>query len=375
MHICHITTVHSATDTRIFYRMCRPLATKGYRVTLIARDTNLRDSLVRSSSWNGRLAKAGPIWRVVRALQAAVAAKADVYHFHDPELILVGLALKVLRPSAAVVYDVHEDYPAMMLVKHWLPQPLKPGIARAMHTANTVAGLSLDGIVTADPGVQQDFLWATGDRTLVFYNFPMLSLFSEPTNLSLDKVDLIYIGGMSERAGTFVLLDALTLLARSGLRPSVRLGGYTDGEAGRLAIQEGIRQRGLENQVELNGRIPQAHVPTWLRGGRIGLVPLQPIAKFLKNIPSKMFEYWACGLPVIASDLPPIRRFVSDGKNGLLFDPSSPQDLARAIHWLIERPEEAEAIGRHGQQQIYEHWNNDHQVDRLIQFYERIRRH
>jgi glycosyltransferase involved in cell wall biosynthesis len=171
------------------------------------------------------------------------------------------------------------------------------------------------------------------------------------------------------------LLDALTLLARHGLRPSVRLGGYTDGEEGRLAIQEGIRQRGLENQVELNGRIPQAHVPTWLRGGRIGLVPLQPIAKFLKNIPSKMFEYWACGLPVIASDLPPIRRFVSDGKNGLLFDPSSPQDLARAIHWLIERPEEAEAIGRHGQQQIYEHWNNDHQVDRLIQFYERVRRH
>ena len=162
MHICHITTVHSATDTRIFYRMCRPLATKGYRVTLIARDTKLRDSLVRLSSWNGRLAKAGPIWRVVRALQAAVAAKADVYHFHDPELILVGLALKVLRPSAAVVYDVHEDYPAMMLVKHWLPQPLKPVIARAMHTANTVAGLSLDGIVTADPGVQQDFLWASG---------------------------------------------------------------------------------------------------------------------------------------------------------------------------------------------------------------------
>ena len=375
MHICHITTVHSATDTRIFYRMCRSLAAKGLRVTLIARDKAVGDSLVRLSFWNGSLAKAGRVFRVVRALQAAVSENADVYHFHDPELILVGLALKVLRPSAAVVYDVHEDYPAMMLVKHWLPQALKPVIARAMHIANTIAGLCLDGIVTADPGVQNDFSYVAHDRTLVFYNFPTLSLFSqEPANLPADMVDLIYIGGMSERAGTFILLDALALLAQQGLRPSVRLGGYTDGEAGRLVIQEGIRRRDLGNQVDLVGRIPQAHVPTWLRGGRIGLVPLQPIAKFLKNIPSKMFEYWACGLPVIASDLPPIRRFVSDGENGLLFDPSSPQGLARAIQQLMERPNEAEAMGRNGQQQFYEHWNNDYQVNRLIHFYEQISR-
>jgi glycosyltransferase involved in cell wall biosynthesis len=87
-----------------------------------------------------------------------------------------------------------------------------------------------------------------------------------------------------------------------------------------------------------------------------------------------MFEYWACGLPVIASDLPPIRRFVSDGENGLLFDPSSPQGLARAIQRLIERPNEAEAMGHNGQQQFYKHWNNDYQVNRLIHFYEQISR-
>jgi glycosyltransferase involved in cell wall biosynthesis len=113
-------------------------------------------------------------------------------------------------------------------------------------------------------------------------------------------------------------------------------------------------------------------VPGWIRSGRIGLVMLQPLAKFMKNIPTKMFEYWACGLPVIASDLPPIARFVEDGKNGLLFSPSSPEDLARAIRFLLERPAELEAMGRRGQRSVHEEWNNEHQIEQLVRFYERI---
>jgi glycosyltransferase involved in cell wall biosynthesis len=99
---------------------------------------------------------------------------------------------------------------------------------------------------------------------------------------------------------------------------------------------------------------------------------LQPIDKFLKNIPSKMFEYWACGLPVIASDLPPIRQFLSPEKNGLLFDPSNAQDLAQTIRSLLDRPLEREAMGHYGQKQVYDEWNNDRQIDGLIQFYEQI---
>jgi glycosyltransferase involved in cell wall biosynthesis len=178
---------------------------------------------------------------------------------------------------------------------------------------------------------------------------------------------------MSERAGTFVLLDALVELAAQGIRPSVRLAGYTDGEVGGQTLQKGIQDRGLGAGVELRGRMSHSDVPAWIRSGRIGLVTLQPIEKFMKNIPSKMFEYWACGLPVIGSDLPPISRFLSDGVNGVLFSPSSPKDLARAIRFLIERPAETAAMGRSGQQLVHEKWNSEQQVDQLVRFYEQIR--
>jgi glycosyltransferase involved in cell wall biosynthesis len=375
MRVCHISTVHPVGDARIVYRMCSPLAERGFSVVMIARGkAPVDESLVQMSRWNERIAKAGRLKRIGLALQAALTENADIYHFHDIELIPMALALKILRPGRAVVYDVHEDYPAFMKEKHWLPKSFRPFASWAVRCANFTTGLCVDGIVTADPGVQKDFQRCARRKTMVYYNFPLLSMFKcGAAAESQVKTDLVYVGGMSDRAGTFVLLDALSLLAKEGSRPSVRLAGYTDGEEGRRAVQRGIESRGLQAQVEFRGWIPYSEVPAWIRSGRIGLVTLQAIPKFMKNIPSKMFEYWACGRPVIASNLPPIRSFLSEGKNGLLFDPSSPSALAHAIRSLLQKPQELEAMGQHGQQMIFNRWNNDQQIDGLVRFYNQIR--
>jgi glycosyltransferase involved in cell wall biosynthesis len=372
MKICHITTVHPAHDARIFYRMCSGLAANGYEVSLIAAERFAADLGVSPSSWNDQIACAGRARRIVVALRAALSENADIYHFHDPELIPLGLALKLIRPSKTIVYDVHEDYPSMMLVKYWLPRALRPLISKSAAAANRLAALCLDGIVTADPWVAEDFQKMASEKTIVYYNYPVLSVFVANGKKVTANADLVYVGGMSDRAGIFVLLDALTLLAKRGWRPSVRLAGYTDGEGGRSAIEKAIAACGLNDQIDFRGRIPHSEVPSWIRSGRVGLVMLQPIPKFMKNIPSKMFEYWACGLPVIASDLPPIRRFVSDGKQGLLFSPESAQSLARAIQFMMEHPEERERMGRKAQKQVSEEWNNETQIARLIRFYEQI---
>jgi glycosyltransferase involved in cell wall biosynthesis len=354
--------------------MCSTLAERSFSVVMIAQGkAPIDQSLVQMSGWNERIANSGRLKRIGLALQAALFENADIYHFHDIELIPMALALKVLRPGRAVVYDVHEDYPASMMEKYWLPKPIRPFVSWAVRCANFITGLCVDGIVTADPGVQKDFQRYARQKTIVYYNFPLLSMFKQAAKDDSEvKSDLVYVGGMSERAGTFVLLDALSLLAKAGSRPSVRLAGYTDGEEGRRAVQKGIENRRLQAQVEFRGRIAYSEVPGWIRSGRIGLVTLQAIPKFMKNIPSKMFDYWACGRPVIASDLPPIRPFLSDGKNGLLFEPSSPSALAHAIRSMLQKPEELKAMGQHGQQMIFNSWNNDHQMDALIRFYNQI---
>ena len=369
LRVCALTIGHPAKDARVFYRILQPLAKKGCAVVLVAPEP-FTDDRVRMSPWNPVMAQSNRTKRLIFAFRAALAERADVYSFHDPDLIPVGLALKLLRPSAAVVYDALEDYPSMMLVKHWIPKWLRPILARATHLLNLVAGRYLDGIVTADPGVQRDFKRATGHKSMVHYNFPPLGQFQqakdEPPAV---RADLVYIGGMSERTGMFVLLDALAILAKRGLKPTVRLAGYADGEKGLAALKDGISRRNLNMQVELHGKIPYTQVPAWIRSGRIGLVPLQPIAKFMKNIPTKMFEYWAWGLPVIASNLPPIQPFVSDGKNGLLFNASDPQDLARAIDWLLRHPVTGRKMGEMGREQVYTDWNIERHIGELLDFY------
>jgi glycosyltransferase involved in cell wall biosynthesis len=134
----------------------------------------------------------------------------------------------------------------------------------------------------------------------------------------------------------------------------------------------GIRERQLSGQVLVMGRLPHAQVPAYLRSGRIGVVPLQPIAKFLSNIPTKLFEYWACGLPVVVGTLPPILPFVRDGNNGLLFPPTSSVELAAQLSWLLDHPEAAQRMGTAGQAQVAKAWNNETQVVQLLGLYERL---
>jgi glycosyltransferase involved in cell wall biosynthesis len=61
-----------------------------------------------------------------------------------------------------------------------------------------------------------------------------------------------------------------------------------------------------------------------------------------------------------------------DGYNGVLFEPGNARDLARAIRLLLAAPAQSEAMGRNGQQQVYEIWNNDSQTADLLSFYEQL---
>jgi hypothetical protein len=345
--------------------MCQPLARWGCDVTLIAPGGE-PDGTVALSARNPVIAAAGRKARAWLAFLAALDAEADIYHFHDPELIPVGLALKA--KGKRVIYDVHEDYPAQMLVKYWIPTRLRPLVAQGMRLANALAGRYFDAVVTADPAVAQQF---PTDKTLVFYNFPILDFFAGPEPVPVQH-DVVYLGGMSERTGMFVLLDALAQLRDQGRIVTACLAGYADGNDGYAALMGGIRTRQLSGQVLVMGRLPHVQVPAYLRSGRIGVVPLQPIAKFLSNIPTKLFEYWACGLPVVVGTLPPILPFVRDGNNGLLYPPTSSTELAAQLAWLLDHPGAAQRMGQAGQAQVAKAWNNETQVTQLLGLYERL---
>jgi glycosyltransferase involved in cell wall biosynthesis len=129
---------------------------------------------------------------------------------------------------------------------------------------------------------------------------------------------------------------------------------------------------GLAPSVELHGRLNHEKMAQTLSLARVGVSPLQDIPKFRINIPVKIFEYWACGLPVIASDLPPIRPFCRNLEAGLLFPPGDAGALSMCIGWMLDHPFEANQMGRRGRRAIVERFNNDGESRKFKDFCIRI---
>jgi len=123
-----LSSVHIALDNRVFYREARSLERAGYDVTLIAvhpRD-EVKDGvriigLPRVRRWLRPL-----LW--LRLLRLALRTHADVYHFHDPELLLVTPCLRLLT-GKPTIYDIHEVYADFIRVKDYMPAWLRYPIA------------------------------------------------------------------------------------------------------------------------------------------------------------------------------------------------------------------------------------------------------
>ena len=114
--VCHFTIVHTPEDTRIFHKECKSLA-KEYDVTLVTTcDTSFDKDGVHVLGIGYPKSTADRIKRIFSIIPLLRRQKADVYHFHDPELIFTGFLLKKLY-GKTVVYDVHEHYTSKLIDK------------------------------------------------------------------------------------------------------------------------------------------------------------------------------------------------------------------------------------------------------------------
>jgi glycosyltransferase involved in cell wall biosynthesis len=361
-----LTSAHGRYDIRIFHKECRSLARAGYDTSLVVADGKGEETaedgvrIVDVGRLEGRLNRmVRSAWRVGRA---GLALDADLYHFHDPELIPVALWLKIR--GCRVVFDAHEDVPKQVIGKAYLHPLARRAIAVGFGLFEALAIRALDAVVGATPSITDKFARLCA-RVANVNNYPLLGELDSGGGWSGKRRQICYIGGISEARGIIPLLEALAMTG-----PEIRLelaGEFSEREVAR-------RAHALPgwSRVDARGFLDRTGVREVLGRSMAGMVTLLPLPNHVEALPIKMFEYMAAGIPVIASDFPLWRQIVGDHNCGLLVDPADPVAIAAAVERLLADPDEAERMGRNGQNAVDAVFNWGIEERKLLALYKDI---
>ncbi len=369
--ILHLTTVHPRSDVRIYVKEARTLASHlSHKVLLLVADGkgNVDEEQGRVSVYDlGRLG-GGRFGRLLLGLWRAFFTihriQPAIVHFHDPELIPLGMLLKVI--GYKVIYDVHEDVPRQTLSKHWIPKFIRYPVALTISVLEWVAAKSFDAMVPATPKIAERF---PVNKTVVVQNFAIATELVAPNTIPYEQrgPSFAYFGSIATIRGAIEMIRAFECLHDiSGTRLELA------GEFSPPSLEDALRTLPGWASVHYHGQVSRAQVAKIMGEVRAGMVTLHATANYLDSYPVKMFEYMSAGLPVIASDFPLWRRIIDGVGCGLLVDPLDPKAIAEAMRWILEHPAEAEAMGRRGRQAVERAYNWDAEATKIMSLYKKL---
>lgn len=374
---CILTTVHPPFDTRIFHKEAKTLLRAGYDVTLVVQHDNdeVVDGvkIVALPKPRNRFARMfGLTWR---AFRLALRQRADIYHFHDPELLPIGVLLKLFT-RAKVIYDVHEDVPKQILNKMWLPAWSRKPMALVYVLAEKISLPFVDKVIIAENSYLENY---RGRKNIVaIHNYPIISYIDAANpNMERDKETgnfrVIYVGGVTKLRGAFELVEAMRVIKADGYRNVILyLIGPLIPPTMREELNNLIRQYGLERDIYIPGPIPHENVFEVLARSHIGVAALHPDPNYIGSLPTKLFEYMSAGLPVIASNFPLWKEIVEGNRCGLTVDPLNSEEIAQAIEYLLDHPELRQKMGENGRRAVQEKYNWEREAAKLLSLYEEL---
>ncbi len=361
--VCHISTVHNALDDRIFHKECVSLVKAGFDVTLVVKHP--QNEVVDGVNICALPEKNSRSYRLLSqftALSKAVKIKAKIYHFHDPELMFIGLALRLLGKK--VIYDVHEDIVKQVYYKKWIKYIfVRATLSKMIKYAEKFCTLFFSNIVVVTDDIAIKF---PSHKTVLIRNFPIVGLIDkQPINntKSEDTTRLIYAGGLTEVRGIKEIIAALQFINQEV--ELLLLGPWESEEY----LQE-CKNISSWNKVKYIGKLNLEEVYPYIKSSDIGLSLLYPAKNYLTSLPVKAFEYMACGKPMIMSNFDYWKEIFGDV--ALFCDPMDPKAIADCIQQLISQKEDADKMGKMGRELILEKFSWEAESLRLIAMYNQL---
>jgi glycosyltransferase involved in cell wall biosynthesis len=371
--IAIVTSIHPDFDSRI-WKHARSMAAAGWRVELVApwvrRNEQIPEGI--TTHFFGRVSSR-PIRPVAIPVRIAkrllpIAGGCDIVHFHDIDILPW---MSLFSASKHVVYDVHEDYPEEMMVREWVPHPLRRPFAKMLEVGQRVFARPIRNIVLTQPELDPEFSGARF-RKILIYNYASTDLMKGWADDYLArKPTVAFIGSQHTNNGTDLLIDVAARVRR--VRPGVRFiasDRFPNADIRNAALAR-MAELGADN-VELIPNVRPHELMSVLNRATIAISPNLRVKQQIRGAHNKIYEFMAAALPIVLSDLPRQVEVVGGSDCGLLARPEDPESFVDAIVRLVDDPSYARDLGANGQRAFRERYSWESQMPRLLDLYDRI---
>ncbi len=181
-----------------------------------------------------------------------------------------------------------------------------------------------------------------------------------------------FVGGLRPWHGVEMLPRLLARLKKN--HPQIRLVIAGDGQL-RGELERGFKKLGLTRHVQFTGALQHEEVPDVIRQFDIALAPYpKPNNHDFYFSPLKLFEYMACGVPVVAARLGQITDVVTDGKTGLLYPPGSVDALTARCEKLLANAKLRASLGAAAAHEVKQKYTWDINARRVVELVKRLRK-
>ena len=284
---------------------------------------------IHTISFRSRFARfiLGPI----RARKHIVTQKPRCVLIPDPELQL--LLLPMIRGQCAVISDIHEDYNLAKLDRPWIRAWVKPIVGLILKFLEFIRSRLSHTVIAAAPHIN-------AKTDFVITNKPNIHDLPSPT-LFPNSSEIVYVGDIRESRGVNMMLDLVEEIQEVTL--------HLIGPIKIPNLRKQIQEKGLSERVILHGRLN--YFDSWEIASKCiaGLSLLSDTPAFRHSVPTKVWEYWTVGIPVLATDIPGQANEIKEVQGGATGDYKFLCESLR--HW-IQEPEIPRNLGSSGRNYI-----------------------
>ncbi len=371
-----MSSLHRWNDDRIYYREALSLK-KDYKVVICGVGNfyfkKIGNIEIYGVPERKKIYKRILSW--LKLLRLALKIKASIYHFHDPELIIISIIIKILKKNSKIIYDIHENILSTIPEKIGIPKPMRKILLYLWPILETYfIKRNIDYIVTASDDISLEYQKYKNKVVIIrnfaysgFLKYGDSKIVEKKHNLYNDSLVIIYAGSLMRKKGVLEIVKAINHIKKYNVK---------------LVLTNNFKNKTFEkevkkyenNQVIFTGRLPYKEVFRYLKMSDIGLACYHPISNYINGIDRmlKIFEYMSVGLPIIISNFPTWNNFIAKNQCGITVDPMSPKSIAKAIEWFISHPKEMKKMGDKGKKAVKEKYNWDTESQKLINVYRKL---